>query len=414
MTDSKNLTTTKHKLTAAQVEQNCPAALQDLGKRIAAHVEKARKCEEKCDQHYRSIGQLLAEVRQVCDDGGFETFRARYCPHLGQSRAYELLAIATDKKSIEDIRASTRARVAKHRAKKAAASVTVTDKLAPEAESAPTEVAPADAPSTVPEQTPEAAKPHRGVTSKDEALSDFTARVCDLVRRAGGQKLERFAATSVSADDLAELGKFLTDLANLKKRSAKPTATVRGNDTVSVEQSAEDMKAKHAAREAGGDQAACRLHRHRKKHQASPASRAAASRKRSRLIHEYSLKFGPFSGDLTPAVERALQRALETGVDQPLLVRLRKETERSWAEYDAKLAAEHAEPFTVELEKHYTARIKGRRLIEGDCERPWQNYFGYRESHPNDVEPLSDDDLQYVGQWTSCGLKPKGVPLQHL
>ena len=73
-------------------------------------------------------------------------------------------------------------------------------------------------------QTPEAAKPRSAVTPKDDALFDFTAKVCDLIRRTGGQKFERFAKTDVKADELAKLGKFLTDLANLKKRSP-----VRGN-----------------------------------------------------------------------------------------------------------------------------------------------------------------------------------------
>jgi hypothetical protein len=41
-------------------------------------------------------------------------------------------------------------------------------------------------------------------------------------------------------------------------------------------------------------------------------------------------------------------------------------------------------------------------LIEGDCERPRQNYFGYREAHAQEVEPLTDDDLAHVGMWTSC------------
>lgn len=108
----------------------------------------------------------------------------------------------------------------------------------------------------MPEQTPEAAKPRRAVTPKDEALFGFTATVLDLIRRTGGQKLQRFAKTAVKVDDLAKLGKFLTDLASLKKRSAKPTATLHSNDTVPAERSAEDMKAKRAAREAGGDQGA--------------------------------------------------------------------------------------------------------------------------------------------------------------
>jgi hypothetical protein len=87
------------------------------------------------------------------------------------------------------------------------------------------------------------------------------------------------------------------------------------------------------------------------------------------------------AGIMTEEVYRAMCRAVSTGIDAPLLVRMRKAAERNIAKYDAKLAAEHAQPFTPELEKHYTGRIKNRRLIEGDCDRPWQNYFAYREAH---------------------------------
>jgi hypothetical protein len=42
--------------------------------------------------------------------------RNRYCPELGKSRMYELLAIKDGRATIEEIRAATRKRVAKHRA----------------------------------------------------------------------------------------------------------------------------------------------------------------------------------------------------------------------------------------------------------------------------------------------------------
>src|SRR5271156_1903154 len=103
-----------HKLTAAEVENDCPAMLEEWANRIAAHFEKARNCEEKRDQHYTSIAQYLAKAKEACDDGGFAAFRERFFPDLRKSRVYELLAIATDKKSVEETRASTRKRVAKH------------------------------------------------------------------------------------------------------------------------------------------------------------------------------------------------------------------------------------------------------------------------------------------------------------
>jgi hypothetical protein len=217
---------TNHKLTAAQVEEGCPAMLQDLGKRIAVHLDKARRCEEKAEQHYTAIAQHLAKAKDACDDGGFDAFREKFCPDLGRTRVYELLSIGANKKSIEQVRADTRARTARSRANKKGQGVRyVADKSEPAREPSArevlAEVAPADVPSIVPDQKPEAAKPRRGVTSKDVALSDFTARVCDLIRRTSGQKLERFAKTAVKVDDLAKLGKFLTDLADLKKPNAE-------------------------------------------------------------------------------------------------------------------------------------------------------------------------------------------------
>jgi hypothetical protein len=245
MSNSNPATTTEHKLTAEQVTNDCPDELQDLGKRIKTHLDKAAQAQDKADQHRISAGQLLATANKACDDGGFDAFRERFCPGLRKSRAYELLTIATEKKSVDEIRANTRARVEKHRANKAKLSVTVTDKPDPsERQGAPSEVAPADSPSIVPQQTPEPAKPRGEVTPKDERCFEFTTLIEELKRRTKKQKVERFAKTAVEADDLVKLGQFLIDLAKLKKASS-----VNGNDSVSPEQSAEDMKAKHAGRE---------------------------------------------------------------------------------------------------------------------------------------------------------------------
>jgi hypothetical protein len=51
----------------------------------------------------------------------------------------------------------------------------------------------------------------------DVALIDFTARVLDLITRTDKRPPEHFFATAVPADDLAKLGKFLTEIANVKK-----------------------------------------------------------------------------------------------------------------------------------------------------------------------------------------------------
>ena len=100
--------TTEHKVTADEVKINCPVMLQDSAKHIAAHFDKARRCEEKAEQHYTAISQYLADVERTCDEGGFKAFREKFFPELGKSRVHELLQIASGKKSIQQTRASTR------------------------------------------------------------------------------------------------------------------------------------------------------------------------------------------------------------------------------------------------------------------------------------------------------------------
>jgi hypothetical protein len=137
--------TTKNGFTAAQIEKG---KLDDLGKRIEAHLEKMRgyeaKAQEKAgvelreaDDHFNTITQLLAEAKAKCDTGGFNAFRQKYCPDLSRSRIYELLAIGEGKKTLEEIRAEKRARVAKSRSKKVSATPPpVADKSEPKVQPA--------------------------------------------------------------------------------------------------------------------------------------------------------------------------------------------------------------------------------------------------------------------------------------
>ncbi len=130
---SENAVSKPSLLTAELIQTHCPTYLQDLGKRIAAHYDKLVQYEDKAEQHKIAIGQLLVQAKEACDAGGFAAFRERFCPNLGKSRAYELLAIAAGKKTIEETKTATRERVQRHRAAKAATSVTVTDNTTTEA-----------------------------------------------------------------------------------------------------------------------------------------------------------------------------------------------------------------------------------------------------------------------------------------
>jgi hypothetical protein len=108
------------RITATQIEEACPVELADWGRRVAAHLKKAEDYGQKAEQHLTSAGQYLALAHDACTESGFDKFREKFIPNVGRSRAYELKAIATGQKSLEEIRAAGRERVARHRAKKAA------------------------------------------------------------------------------------------------------------------------------------------------------------------------------------------------------------------------------------------------------------------------------------------------------
>jgi hypothetical protein len=95
--------------------------LLEIGREIAARVERLDKIGIKAVDHVDSINHLLAQAEKLCETAeAFEAFKKTHCANLGRSRTYELLAIEGGRKSLEDIRASTRARVTKHRAGKKA------------------------------------------------------------------------------------------------------------------------------------------------------------------------------------------------------------------------------------------------------------------------------------------------------
>ena len=108
-----------NKVTAAQIEKalRLPPRLQEIGKEINARLAKVDAAFEQAENHKIAISQLLGETKALCDEGGFEVFREKFCLGLSNSRSYELHAIAAGRKTIEQTKAETRERQTKHRAK---------------------------------------------------------------------------------------------------------------------------------------------------------------------------------------------------------------------------------------------------------------------------------------------------------
>jgi hypothetical protein len=234
---------TKPKFTAAQIQEDCPARLQQIAREITERQKKAQKQAELAADHLIAIEKLLAEAKELCDGGGFYKFRELYCPKLGRSQAYVLHAIAGGKKTLVEHRTAERERKQRARANQRAAAAksgTVPDNLKrPEAH---TDASSPEPTSTAEELTPEPKKPRSAVAPGDEALPFFTARVMELDRTTHKRPPERFSATAVPVEVLARLGCLLIDIANFKKSETVKPAPSAGGGLTSVEPSAEDLR----------------------------------------------------------------------------------------------------------------------------------------------------------------------------
>lgn len=98
------------KLTAAQVQTECPLRLKQIADEISARFGRAKKQAQDANDHLIAANLLLAEAKSLCDDGGFRKFRELFCPQLGKSQAYAMLAIAAGKKTLAGHRSEERER----------------------------------------------------------------------------------------------------------------------------------------------------------------------------------------------------------------------------------------------------------------------------------------------------------------
>ena len=142
-----------------------------------------------------SISYLLKEAAAYCDVGGFNAFRKRHCPSLGRSRAYELLAIASGKKTVEEVKATKAAGQARYIAKlKQAAAVTIAEAGRTRRRSSISEG-----------------------QQVDHSVRQFTGPVLELVLLTETAKPAEFASTTVKTQDLLKLADFLRAVADAQR-----------------------------------------------------------------------------------------------------------------------------------------------------------------------------------------------------
>ena len=87
------------------------------GTEIVAQIRAGDQAKHTAVEHYKAAGLLLLNVSKQHPEG-FTAFLTRSCAGLARSRAYELMQIAGGAKTAEQIRAATKKRVDRHRAKK--------------------------------------------------------------------------------------------------------------------------------------------------------------------------------------------------------------------------------------------------------------------------------------------------------
>jgi hypothetical protein len=96
-------------------------------KQIAEGEKKAGDIVTRANAQRALAAGYLAEVKAGCSAAGYRAFLKTWTPNLKRSRVAELIAIAVGKKTVEQSKAETRARVAKHRAAKLSVTAPVTE-----------------------------------------------------------------------------------------------------------------------------------------------------------------------------------------------------------------------------------------------------------------------------------------------
>jgi hypothetical protein len=201
MSNSKKVTVIEQKVTAAQIVTDCPDQLQRIGHEITERLAKVDKQAQQANDHLIAVNQLLAEAKKLCDGGGFKQFREQFCPQLGKSQAYAMLAIAAGKKTFIGHRTEERERKQRTRANQkavpAANSGTVPENSEPK-ESSNAAAPPATTPKPL-------AKLKTATAARGTASKEFTDHGARLLQTIKGAKPRHFIDTGLNPDELPRL-----------------------------------------------------------------------------------------------------------------------------------------------------------------------------------------------------------------
>lgn len=91
-------------------------AIETLGREIKARVEAGDKALDKAEQHYKAAGIQLLEAQKRLKETREMRWSAFLFSHvrMGESRAYELMALGDGRTTLEDIRAKGAERARRH------------------------------------------------------------------------------------------------------------------------------------------------------------------------------------------------------------------------------------------------------------------------------------------------------------
>jgi hypothetical protein len=90
-------------------------AVTTLCKTIETLISKGDHAAKKADQFYTAAGQHLAELKERCPDEWLQYAKEKI--GISRSRAYELMQIGDGKRTLVQVRESTRQRVENHRSR---------------------------------------------------------------------------------------------------------------------------------------------------------------------------------------------------------------------------------------------------------------------------------------------------------